>query len=239
MRQETVVVLDFGGQYNQLIARRVRDCGVYCEIHSYRTPLEEILALSPKGIIFTGGPNSCYEEGAPSISKEIFAQGIPILGICYGAQLMTHVLGGRVEKAPTREYGRIEVSVDPSSPLFNDIEEKTICWMSHNDYISSLAEGFRGVAHSESCPYAAAQNEEKGLYLVQFHPEVRHTRQGKEILSNFVLGICGCAGTWRMDFFIQETVESLRERIGEGMVLLGLSGSVDSSVAAALLSRSI
>ena len=239
MKQETIVVMDFGGQYNQLIARRVRECGVYCEIHSYKAAKDEILALQPKGIIFTGGPNSCYEEGAPKIWEEIYTLGIPILGICYGAQMMSYQLGGKVEKAPSREYGKIEVEMDITSPLFQGIPASSICWMSHNDYISSLAPGFTGIAHSASCPYAAAENREKGQYLVQFHPEVLHTRYGKEILSNFVLGICGCTGSWQMDAFIEESVLKIREQVGDGTVLLGLSGGVDSSVAAALLSKAI
>ncbi|MBQ1490458.1 MAG: glutamine-hydrolyzing GMP synthase, partial [Blautia sp.] len=239
MKQETIVVMDFGGQYNQLIARRVRECGVYCEIHSYKAPKEDILALQPKGIIFTGGPNSCYEEGAPKVWEEIYTLGIPILGICYGAQMMSYQLGGKVEKASSREYGKIEVEMDGKSPLFKHLPASSICWMSHNDYISSLAPGFEGTAHSASCPYAAAEDREKGLYLVQFHPEVLHTQYGKEILANFVLGICGCSGSWQMDAFIEESIEKIRSQVGEGTVLLGLSGGVDSSVAAALLSKAI
>ena len=238
-KKETIVVLDFGGQYNQLIARRVRESGVYCLIHPYTIPMEELKALEPKGIIFTGGPNSCYEKDAPTISPEIFELGVPVLGICYGAQLMSHLLGGHVCQAPAREYGKIEICVDTRSPLFAGVEEKTICWMSHNDYIESLAPGFTGIAHSDNCPYAAAQDLERGLYLLQFHPEVLHTQRGKEILYNFVRGICGCAGLWRMDTFVEETLASLREEIGDHRVLLGLSGGVDSSVAAVLLSRAV
>ena len=186
MKRETVVVLDFGGQYNQLIARRVRECNVYCEIYSYRTDIETIKALNPKGIIFTGGPNSCYEEGAPSFSKEIFSLGIPVLGICYGAQLMMHLLGGRVGKAQVREYGKIEVSVYPHSLLFQDVSPKTICWMSHNDFIEKPAPDFVVSAWTEHCPVAAAENAEKQLYALQFHPEVLHTQEGKRMLANFV-----------------------------------------------------
>ena len=184
MKRETVVVLDFGGQYNQLIARRVRECNVYCEIYSYKTDFEKIKALQPKGIIFTGGPNSCYEPGAPTYTKEIFELGVPILGICYGSQLMMHLLGGKVEKAPVREYGKIEVTTDRTSDLFADVSEKTICWMSHNDYISEMAPGFRTIAYTDNCPYAAMENTEKKLYATQFHPEVLHTQEGQKMLSN-------------------------------------------------------
>ena len=239
MREEMVVVLDFGGQYNQLIARRVRECGVYCEIHSYKANLEDIRALHPKGIIFTGGPNSCYDAEAPSISKEIFDWGIPILGICYGAQLMNHLLGGVVCKAPTREYGKTSVSFDIGTRLFASTPDSSICWMSHNDYIAQMAPGFVGTAHTEDCPYAAGQDEERGLYFLQFHPEVLHTQYGKQILENFVKGICGLQGTWQMDAFIEEAITSIRTRVGDKNVLLGLSGGVDSSVAAVLISKAI
>ena len=183
MKRETVVVLDFGGQYNQLIARRVRECNVYCEIYSYKTDIEKIKAIQPKGIIFTGGPNSCYEEGAPTYAKEIFELGIPILGICYGSQLMMHLLGGKVEKAPVREYGKIEVNVDTESKLFTDVSPKTICWMSHNDYISKIAPDFKVCAWTPDCPVAAAENPDKKLYAIQFHPEVLHTQEGKKLFS--------------------------------------------------------
>ena len=194
MNREMVIVLDFGGQYNQLIARRVRECNVYCEIYSYRTELDKILALNPKGIIFTGGPNSVYDPASPSCAKEIFDLGIPVLGICYGSQLMMHLLGGRVEKAPVREYGKIEVTVDTQSKLFDHISPKTVCWMSHNDTIFEAAPGFAITAHTPDCPVAAAENADKGLYAVQFHPEVLHTREGKKMLANFVYQICGCRG---------------------------------------------
>ena len=180
MDKEKVIVIDFGGQYNQLVARRVRECNVYCEIYSYRTDIETIKAMNPKGIILTGGPNSCYEADSPTYSKELFELGIPVLGLCYGAQLMMHVLGGKVEKAPVREYGKTEVMVDKNSPLFQNVEEKTICWMSHFDYISKTAPGFEIVAHTADCPVAAAENREKNLYAIQFHPEVLHTQYGKE-----------------------------------------------------------
>ena len=239
MRRETVVVLDFGGQYNQLIARRVRECNVYCEIYSYKTDIEKIKEINPKGIIFTGGPNSCYEPGAPSYTKEIFELGIPVLGICYGSQLMMHLLGGKVEKAPVREYGKIEVNVDNGSKLFSDVSPKTICWMSHNDYISKAAPGFAISAWTEDCPVAAVENAEKKLYAVQFHPEVLHTQEGTKMLSNFVYKVCGCAGDWKMDSFVEESIKSIREKVGDGKVLCALSGGVDSSVAAVLLSKAV
>ncbi len=236
---EKVIVIDFGGQYNQLVARRVRECNVYCEIYSYRTDIEQIKAMKPKGIILTGGPNSCYEENAPSCTSELFELGIPVLGLCYGAQLMMHVLGGRVEKAPVREYGKTQVHVDRSSPLFTDVSEETVCWMSHFDYISRIAPAFSVVAHTVNCPVAAAQCPDRKLYAIQFHPEVLHTAEGTKMLYNFVRGICGCAGTWRMDSFVEESVKKIREKVGDGKVLLALSGGVDSSVVAGLLSRAI
>jgi GMP synthase (glutamine-hydrolysing) len=239
MEKELVIVLDFGGQYNQLVARRVRECNVYCEIYSYKTELEKIKEMNPKGIILTGGPNSCYEEGAPTYSKELFALGIPVLGLCYGAQLMNHVLGGKVEKAPVREYGKTEVHVDNSSPLFSGVKETTICWMSHFDYISRIAPGFSVIARTADCPVAAAQNREQNLYAIQFHPEVLHTEEGTKMLYNFVRNICGCAGTWRMDSFVENSIQEIRKKVGNGKVLCALSGGVDSSVAAVLLSKAV
>ena len=239
MDHEKVIVIDFGGQYNQLVARRVRECNVYCEIYSYKTDIAQIKAMNPKRIILTGGPNSCYEADSPTCSKELFELGVPVLGLCYGAQLMMHVLGGKVEKAPVREYGKTEVMVDTSSPLFTGVSENTICWMSHFDYISKAAPGFNIVAHTADCPVAAAENQEKGLFAIQFHPEVLHTQEGTKMLHNFVRGICGCEGTWRMDSFVENTVKEIREKVGNGKVLLALSGGVDSSVAAGLLSRAI
>lgn len=239
MKRETVVVLDFGGQYNQLIARRVRECGVYCEIYSYKTEIHKIREINPKGIIFTGGPNSCYEADSPTCGREIFELGIPVLGICYGAQLMMHLLGGTVEKAPVREYGKIEVSVDRHSRLFTDVSPRTICWMSHNDYISKAAEGFSVIASTDDCPVAAVENREKNLYAVQFHPEVLHTKEGTKMLSNFVYHVCGCTGDWKMDSFVEESVKAIRAKVGSGKVLCALSGGVDSSVAAVLMSRAV
>ena len=240
MKRELVIVIDFGGQYNQLVARRVRECNVYCEIYSYKTDLEKIKEMNPKGIILTGGPNSCYEEGAPTCSKELFEMGIPVLGLCYGAQLMMHVLGGKVEKAEVSEYGKTEVLVDKTeSKLFKDVSEKTICWMSHTDYISQIAPGFEISAHTADFPVATAENADKNLYAIQFHPEVLHTVEGTKMLSNFVLGVCGCAEDWKMDAFVENTIKEIREKVGDGKVLLALSGGVDSSVAAGLLSRAI
>lgn len=239
MDREMVIVIDFGGQYNQLVARRVRECNVYCEIYSYKTDIEKIKAMNPKGIILTGGPNSCYEPGAPSCTDELFNLGIPVLGLCYGAQLMMHVLGGKVEKAPVREYGKTEVMVETSSPLFTDVTPKTICWMSHFDYISKVAPGFDICAHTADCPVAAAENRDKNLYAIQFHPEVLHTQEGTKMLSNFVRGVCGCSGDWKMDAFVENTIKEIRAKVGNGKVLLALSGGVDSSVAAGLLSRAI
>ena len=239
MQHETVIVLDFGGQYNQLIARRVRENNVYCEIYSYKTDLSVIKAKNPKGIIFTGGPNSVYLEDSPTIDPEIFNWGIPVLGICYGSQLMTHLLGGHVCRAPEREYGKTEVFVDNSSKMFEDVQPSTICWMSHNDYIEQAAPGFKITAHTVNCPVAAAENAEKGLYAVQFHPEVLHTAEGKKMLRNFVYNVCGCSGDWKMDSFVENNVKALRERIGDGKVLCALSGGVDSSVLAAMLAKAI
>ncbi len=239
MQRETVIVLDFGGQYNQLVARRVRECNVYCEIYSYKTDLAKIREMNPKGIILTGGPNSCYEPGAATCSPELFELGIPVLGLCYGAQIMMQVLGGKVEQAPVREYGKIKVMVDTNSKLFQDVSPKTICWMSHNDYISKIAPGFTVCAHTVDCPVAAAQNPDKNLYAIQFHPEVLHTVEGTKMLSNFVYHVCGCKGDWKMDSFVQQSIESIRKKVGNGGVLCALSGGVDSSVASVLLSKAI
>ncbi|MCI5699719.1 MAG: glutamine-hydrolyzing GMP synthase [Lachnospiraceae bacterium] len=240
MKDELVIVLDFGGQYNQLVARRVRECNVYCEIYSYKTNLEKIKAMNPKGIILTGGPNSCYEADSPTYTKELFELGIPVLGLCYGAQLMMHVLGGKVERADVREYGKTEVLIDKTdSAVFAGVSTPTICWMSHFDYISRIAPGFEITAHTADCPVAAAECAEKQLYAIQFHPEVLHTKEGSKMLSNFVLNVCRCSGKWKMDAFVETSIKEIREKVGEGKVLLALSGGVDSSVAAVLLSKAI
>ncbi len=239
MDTEKVIVIDFGGQYNQLVARRVRECNVYCEIYSYRTDIGQIRAMNPKGIILTGGPNSCYEPSSPSCPAELFELGVPVLGLCYGAELMMHVLDGKVEKASVREYGKTKVMVDTASPLFRDVQPETICWMSHFDYISQVASGFSITAHTADCPVAAAENPEKKLYAIQFHPEVLHTQEGTRMLYNFVRGVCGCSGTWRMDSFVEDSVRAIREKVGNGRVLCALSGGVDSSVAAVMLAKAV
>ncbi|MDO4294063.1 MAG: glutamine-hydrolyzing GMP synthase [Eubacteriales bacterium] len=239
MERELVIVLDFGGQYNQLIARRVRECGVYCEVHPHTLGLDRIREMNPKGIIFTGGPNSVYGEDAPRYQKEIFQLGIPILGICYGSQLMAYMLGGSVATAPVSEYGKTEVEVDTSSALFEGVSPRTICWMSHTDYIERAPEEFKITAHTPVCPVAAMEDPGRKLYAVQFHPEVMHTQEGRQMLSNFVYRICGCAGDWKMDSFVETTIRQIREKVGDGRVLCALSGGVDSSVAAVLLSKAV
>ena len=210
MERELVIVLDFGGQYNQLIARRVRECNIYCEVHPYTLSLEEIKAKNPKGIIFTGGPNSVYGEDSPRCPKEIFDLGIPVLGICYGSQLISYLLGGTVKTAPVSEYGKTEVDVDNTSKLFEGVSDKTICWMSHTDYIEQAPADFKITAHTPVCPVAAMENAECGIYAVQFHPEVMHTQEGKKMLSNFVYNVCGCVGDWKMDSFVESKIKEIR-----------------------------
>ena len=239
MEKEMIIVLDFGGQYNQLIARRVRECNVYCEVHAFDLPLDRIKEMNPKGIILTGGPNSVYAEESPRCTRELFELGIPVLGICYGSQLMSYILEGKVATAPVSEYGKTEVTMDTSSVLFKNVSETSICWMSHTDYIESAPADFKIVAHTPVCPVAAMENVEKGLYAVQFHPEVVHTVEGMKMLSNFVFDICHCSGDWKMDSFVETTIQQLREKIGGGKVLCALSGGVDSSVAAVLLAKAI
>ncbi len=239
MKRELVIVLDFGGQYNQLIARRVRECQVYCEIYSYKIDIEKIKEMNPKGIILTGGPSSCYEEDSATYTKELFELGIPVLGLCYGAQLMQHLLGGKVERASVREYGKSLLTVDQDSVLFSNVKKESICWMSHFDYISKVAPGFKITATTPDCPVAACENAEKNLYAIQFHPEVLHSEEGTKMLSNFVLDVCECSGDWRMDSFVEEQIQAIREKVGNGKVLCALSGGVDSSVAAVLLSKAI
>lgn len=240
MKNELVIVIDFGGQYNQLVARRVRECNVYCEIYSYKIEIQKIKEMNPKGIILTGGPNSCYEPDSPTYTKELFELGIPVLGLCYGAQLMSHVLGGEVKAAPVREYGKTEVLIDkPESKVFENVSTSTICWMSHFDYIAQTAPGFEISAHTADCPVAAAENEEKGLYAIQFHPEVLHTTEGTKMINNFVKNVCKCTGDWKMDAFVEETIKAIRKKVGNGKVLCALSGGVDSSVAAVMLSKAI
>ena len=240
MKNELVIVIDFGGQYNQLVARRVRECNVYCEIYSYKVDIEKIKEMNPKGIILTGGPNSCYLEDSPTYQKELFELGIPVLGLCYGAQLMQHVLGGKVEKADVREYGKSHLIVSKQeSKLMKDVAVESICWMSHFDYISKIAPGFEITSYTKDCPVASCEDEDKRLYAIQFHPEVLHTEYGTKMLSNFVLDVCNFSGDWRMDSFVEEQIKAIREKVGNGKVLCALSGGVDSSVAAVLLSKAI
>ena len=240
--KETVIVLDFGGQYNQLIARRVRECNVYCEILPYTVDIQKIKDIAPKGIIFTGGPNSVYDETSPHYTPEIFKLGIPILGICYGCQLMAYSLGGVVTPAAdnsSSEYGKTETKYNTDDILFKGLPESGISWMSHRDYISEVPEGFSVTATTSVCPTAAMSCPDKKLYGVQFHPEVTNTVQGNLILKNFLFDICGCAGDYSMESFLETKIREIREQVGSEKVLLGLSGGVDSSVCAALLARAV
>lgn len=237
--KELILILDFYGQYNQLIARRVRECNVYSEIVPFNTSLEKIKEKNPKGIIFTGGPASVYTENAPKCDDEIFNLGIPILGICYGMQLMTHVLGGKVKRADKREYGITNVNFENNSILFENLKESNDCLMSHTDFVEALPDGFERIGYTKSCPIAAMQNVNKNFYGIQFHPEVNDTNNGTEILRNFIYNICGCTGTWKMSSFAEETVKAIKEKIGEKKALCALSGGVDSSVAAALINKAI
>lgn len=239
MAHQFILVLDFGGQYNQLIARRIRECGCYCEVHPYQKWKEAIEQHRPLGIVFTGGPNSVYADNAPQVGKELFELGIPVLGICYGAQIMAHALGGEVSHAPSKEYGKTETKFELSSPMFEGLDANMVTWMSHTDYISKLPEGFSVCASSENCPVVAMENREKKLYAVQFHPEVQHTQHGTEMLHNFLFRVCGCNGDWTMGDYAQTAIADIREKVGNGKVLLALSGGVDSSVLAALLSKAI
>ena len=238
MANETIVVIDFGGQYNQLIARRVREANVYCVVLPYSAGIEKIKEYSPKGIIFTGGPNSVYGEGAPTVSREIFEMGIPVLGICYGAQLMSHLLGGTVEGAEAREYGQMKISLD-DSVLFDGIGNEGECLMSHTDKVIELPEGFRIIARTENCPIAAFENAERGFFGVQFHPEVNHTLFGKDMIRNFLYRVCECHGDWTMADYAKRYIAYAKEKIGDKKVLCALSGGVDSSVAAVLLSKAV
>lgn len=236
---EAILVLDFGGQYSQLIARRVRDLNVYCEIRSYRTSAEKIAECGYKGIIFSGGPNSVYAEKAPRCDATVLSLGIPVLGICYGAQLMAQLLSGTVAESAIREYGKTPVTVQTDSKLFAGVAEKSVCWMSHTDHISKVPAGFRIAAVSDACPVAAMENPQRRLYATQFHPEVEHTEYGRQILRNFLYGVCGCSGDWKMDSFIDSSIASLKKTIGDKKVICALSGGVDSSVAAVLVHRAV
>ena len=233
-----VLVLDFGGQYNLLVARRVRECGVYCEIKSFRMTMDEVRTFAPDAIIFTGGPATVFDQGAPMIDPEMLSMGVPVLGICYGLQLMMHLLGGQCCKADTREYGKTELT-HTDSPLFDGVPETAVYWMSHGVEVDRLAPGFEIIASTEGCRHAAVQSREKRLYGVQFHPEVVHTEYGRQILENFLYKICGFRPEWTMASYLEEAVAQCREKIGNGRVLLALSGGVDSSVAAALLQRAV
>lgn len=239
MTQELVLVLDFGGQYNQLIARRVREAHVYSEMISYKTPIDEIRARNPKGIIFSGGPASVNQEGAPKIDPAIYELGVPILGICYGMQLMTIQLGGKVEHPEVREYGKATLTVDEAKGVWKGLGGQRQCWMSHGDSVVSLPEGFKIAAHTQHTPVAAMLNESKQFYAVQFHPEVKHTPEGQKMLEHFLYDICGCHGDWTMGSFIDKQVQEIREKVGDRRVLCALSGGVDSSVAAVLVNKAI
>lgn len=242
MKHELVLVLDFGGQYNQLIARRVRECGVYCEVKPYTTPLAELKALDPIGIIFTGGPNSVYLDTSPHVDPDIFTWGVPILGICYGCQLMAHSLGGLVTPAQedtAREYGKTATQYDTSFPLFQGLPTEGISWMSHGDYMAKVPEGFALAAHTDMCPTAAIADPARGFYGVQFHPEVNHTEHGTQMIRNFLYQVCHAKGDWTMEDYCRTAIAAIREKVGDGKVLLALSGGVDSSVAAALLAEAV
>ncbi len=239
MNKEEILIIDFGGQYNQLIARRVREQNVFCEVVPNDISIDKIKEKKPRGIIFTGGPSSIYSDDAPKCIDEVFKLNIPILGICYGMQYMAYELKGRVKKANKREYGQMEVTIDNSSKLFNGLDETNVCLMSHTDYVDELPDGFKKIASTKTCKIAAMENEEKNFYAVQFHPEVNHTENGFRIIKNFVIDICGCKPTWKMDIFAQNAIKNLKEKIGEKKALCALSGGVDSSVAAVLLSKAI
>lgn len=238
-KKEMVIVVDFGGQYNQLIARRVRENHVYCEVVPFDKAVAKIKELAPQGVIFTGGPASVYEENSPRIEPEVFELGIPVLGLCYGMQLMAQTLGGKVQSADHREFGKTPTTVETSSPLFKGLSKEETVWMSHTDYVSDIPAGFSIVAHTANCPVAAMQNEDRKLYAMQYHPEVLHTEHGKEMLHNFLYEVCGCTGTWTMANYAKTAVADIKEKVGDGKVLLALSGGVDSSVAAALISKAV
>jgi GMP synthase (glutamine-hydrolysing) len=236
---ELILILDFGGQYNQLIARRVRECNVYSEVVPYDITIEKIKEKNPKGIIFTGGPASVYGKDSPKCTKELFELGIPILGICYGMQLMTHILGGNVEKAEKREYGTIDVNIENTSSLFQGFGSKNLFLMSHTDFVKTLPEGFKNIADTDTCPNAAMENTEKNFYGIQFHPEVNNSANGTQVIRNFLYNICKCSGDWTMSSFVEESIKNLKEKIGDKKALCALSGGVDSSVASVLLSKAI
>lgn len=239
MEHERILVIDFGGQYNQLILRRVRERNVLAEVVPYTISLEEIKEKSPKGIIFTGGSNSVYGKSALDYDKGVFDLGIPILGICYGAQLMAHALGGKVETAPTSEYGSTEILREHDAILLKDVSQRSIAWMSHTDYIAQVPDGFQITATTPVCPVAAMEDPARGFYATQFHPEVMHTEEGETILRTFIEDVCNCIGDWKMDSFVASSIEEIRKTVGDGKVLCALSGGVDSSVAAVMLSKAV
>ena len=237
MKHDLIIVMDFGGQYNQLIARRVRDLNVFCEVLSYDTDLEEIKSKNPKGIIFTGGPSVVTEADAPKVDSGIFDLGIPILGICYGCQLIGHVFGGAIEAAELREYGKADITLDTNHILFNGTDEKNTCWMSHTYFVSKLPSGYKNIAKTATCPNAAIANDEKKIYGVQFHPEVVHTPFGNEMLANFLFKVCACKGDWVMEDIAVELVNQIKEKVGDKKILCALSGGVDSTVAAVMVHK--
>ncbi len=242
MSHQMIIVLDFGGQYNQLIARRVRECGVYCEVKPYTTPLEDLKKMNPIGFIFTGGPNSVYLETSPHVDAGIFEMGVPVLGICYGCQIIAYTLGGKVTAAQddsAREYGKTETFYDTECPLFKGLPEKGISWMSHGDYMEKVPDGFALVARSKACPNVAIADVKRGFYGVQYHPEVNHTENGVRMIRNFLYEVCGAKGDWTMEDYKRTAIANLREKVGNGRVLLALSGGVDSSVCAALLAEAV
>jgi GMP synthase (glutamine-hydrolysing) len=239
MKQEVILVLDFGGQYSELIARRVREEQVYCEILPYDTALEVIKGKNPKGIILTGGPSSVANPDSPKCGMEIFELGVPVLGICYGAQLIAHLFGGQVEKAPQREYGKCMVEWDVNAKLFEGLDDKSVCWMSHTDYIKTLPSGFNNTAHTEKCPVAAFEDSNRGIYAVQFHPEVTHTELGQKVIRNFIFNICKCSGDWTTQNFVDRSIDEIKSQVGDGKVLCALSGGVDSSVAAVMVHKAV
>lgn len=239
MKNELVLVIDFGGQYNQLIARRVREANVYCEVVPYNASIERIKSMNPKGIIFTGGPASVLDPKAPFCDMEVFNLGIPVLGICYGMQLMSVMLGGSVDRANQREYGKVDITVSPASQLMQGVDENTTCWMSHTYFVDKLPEGFVNIGQSLNCPNVAMEHAERKFYGVQFHPEVMHTPKGREMLNNFLYKVCGCKGDWKMSSFVEQSIKDIREKVGDKKVLCALSGGVDSSVAAVMIHKAV
>lgn len=238
--RQCIIIYDFGAQYTQLIARRVREANVFCEVVPYTLPLEQVRSKKPAGIILSGGPSSVLDADAPMIDPALYDLGVPVLGICYGMQLTAHLLGGTVERAAQREYGRVDVHMDTSSKLLGGMQDASACWMSHTYHVTRAPEGFTSIARSESCAFCAMENPQRRIYCVQFHPEVTHSAEGFKVLANFLYDVCGLSGDWTMSAFIDQSIKALREQIGpHSRVLLGLSGGVDSSVAAALISRAI